>query len=221
MSKGSSVTLLQAFVALGSIAVLVVALMNPKPTVEWRLGVVYAAACAWRGTVWVQVIERVATAQPFFVPSALASPFVDRAVATVGEISLGILLSLNLIANGVPPEFAYTVAVLASLAQVWCWVAVVQGDSVYHIPEETMWLCIGLLMMWRWKIAFLFVLYMAFVDVPQYVRLSRRKPFPRRGIFHSLTRSNEGHHWDGDRLWRVLYFVAVSGSVNYVTAILG
>jgi hypothetical protein len=53
MSKGSSVTLLQAFVALGSITVLVVALMNPKPTVEWRLGVVYAAACAWRGTVWV------------------------------------------------------------------------------------------------------------------------------------------------------------------------
>jgi hypothetical protein len=212
-----AVTFIHVPMAAVSISILCAALYHHRPELPWLLATIYAASCAWRASIWVQVIERTATATPP-VPSWIASPFVDRTVATVGEVSLGALLSLQLTNDGVPAEFAWTVSVLATLAQVWCWVALYTGDSVYHIPEETMWMCIGLVMCWRWKVAILFVAYLAFVDVPQYVRSSRRKPTSKEGIYRALTRTDDLGYWTGDLLWRPLYFVVVSGSVVYVAA---
>lgn len=187
-----------------------VLLWTRPPSLPSRCAMIFTLVCAFRS-----FLPRVDAERVCMFDHPLSWPFWGRSLATVAEISFGVLESrwwgARVAALGYPrlARVGSTVAALAmAVAQVWCWMGVVSKNNLYHAVEEALWLLshvmlllasIAVLLLSTVKAdkirrqlllhaAFLvpYNLYMLLLDVPMYLHKYRTHPDRYLGVLEGL-----------------------------------
>ena len=140
------------------------------------------------------IFPRIDVERICFFDSFLSTTIVGRSLATVGEVSFSLQISLGLLALmrdlNVQSPLTYIIPPAISIAQVLCWIGVLTTNQSFHCFEESIWaICMALLIPlllklldktkndeMRYKligctvVVILYVIYMVFIDVPMYYR---------------------------------------------------
>lgn len=183
------------------------------------LGAVYVLSCAYRSHFWVRVQDRLGLPHQ---SAPLSSPYVDRAVATCGEVCLAAIISHTI--NEHSRDCAVAVFFLIAMAQAWCWLATITCDNAFHIVEELHWAVASVIVSIVWPcgriLALAYCVYMLTEDVPMYIRLSSQQDPHRQTLIRSsdpwdcAKRSDTIQDWRGDMAWRALYFCIASCAIG-------
>jgi len=163
---------------------------------SWHVALsgVYVAVCAFRS--WR---PRVDLERYCLVDSPLSSMFLGRSAATVAEVCFAVQVALSLHQVGVIAQVpwivtaSYTVVPPLVLAQAFCWYSVITLDHLGQAIEQSLWTAtMGMVgvslavaaghldggLFWVASggagLVACFVAFMAFIDVPRYVRKWRR-----------------------------------------------
>lgn len=171
---------------------------------------VYVTVNAYRALFPVKIIERTCL-------TSISNPFLDRTLATIGEVSFAHQLSTSF---KQPCIFNYAI-----LAQVYCWTAMLTRNNKYHLYEETLWLMIGhtchmssTRMSYK-IITILYCSYMIFVDIPKYAdRYASNPPLLlwHEGLEDSFHCIKTRYGWEDEKMWRFGYFVGASELSMYL-----
>ena len=168
----------------------------------------FVTACAIRALCPRKYIERIC-----LVSMWMSTPFVGRIAATVGEIAFAYQLSL---VTQQPLVFY-----LGVIAQFFCWGGVITTQYQWHVYEEILWLMIGTICTVSSSkvvscVAFLYCLYMYFVDIPMYqsrqiVDTVYNKPYFtwKEGVLDTMRcQLNHAYEiWQPEMVWMLGYFV--------------
>jgi hypothetical protein len=119
-----------------------VLLWTRPPALPARCALVFTLVCAFRS-----LLPRVDAERICMFNHPLSWPFLGRSLATIAEISFGVLESrwwgARVAALG-HPRLARAGSALAAgcmaVAQGWCWMGVVTKNNMYHAVEEALWL---------------------------------------------------------------------------------
>ena len=121
---------------------------------------IFVTACGIRAIWPRQYVDRIC-----LFPTWISYPFVGRSLATVAEIAFAYQLSLVT----KQPLILW----LGIVAQFVCWAGIITTNYNFHAYEEILWLMIGTICAVSSNtlvsiIAFVYVLFMYFVDIPMY-----------------------------------------------------
>ena len=113
---------------------------------------VYVAACFVRATFPVRIIERTC------FNSKIISPFTDRVIATVGEMSFIILIAvvshfivLNT-SNSTWQKYLIGITViLIAIAQTCCWAGCITKNQLFNASEESLWAITAIILIIIWS----------------------------------------------------------------------
>lgn len=209
---------------------------NLYQTRQIALAAVFTLVCAYRS--W---LPRIDLERFCLVDSPASSIFLGRSAATVAEVSFAAQTALWLHRvgelAGLPAAsgYAYFIVPLLALAQVFCWTGVTTLNHVAHAIEESLWagtmagvmVCLAAALPRLEGLPFVFVatgvvclagyvLFMALVDVPMYVRRWRqgraagaRRLSLREGLVDAATRrvvTRSWAVWKPEVAWLTGYF---------------
>ena len=170
---------------------------------------VYVMGNAFRAIFQVKVLERECM-------TLVSSPFVDRTVATVGEMCFAKQLSDSL----------YTptwILLYAWAAQLCCWYAILTKNNLFHVYEETLWFLIGYTYYKNTPnptartIAAIYCMYMAVVDIPRYAgRFMDYESVPLSMGIQDANQCSLTNDWSDEWVWRTGYFVGATQLSMYI-----
>jgi hypothetical protein len=209
---------------------------DPYCAIQITLSGVYVFVCAYRS-----IFPRVDLERLVVVDSRLSSIFLGRTAATLAEICFGMQLGLLLHLLGAyaglawVQNAAWVVTACTVLAQAFCWHSILTLNHITQAVEALLWAA-G----FSWMAALLaiiamdtsglvqwlaiagvlgstgFVLYVAAVDIPMYVRRFRQGrdvgrrylsvPQGVRDAWHRREMSLSWDRWKEDALWLTPYF---------------
>lgn len=173
---------------------------------------IFVTACGIRAIWPRQYVDRIC-----LFPTWISYPFVGRCLATVGEIAFAYQLSLVT----KQPLILW----LGIFAQFVCWAGIITTNYNFHAFEEIIWLMIGTICAVSSNtliaiIAFVYVLFMYFVDIPMYHdrhvedTVSEKTYFSLGGfswdgIKDTLTCKFDNTYkvWKSEMLWMLGYFI--------------
>ena len=168
---------------------------------------IFVTACGIRGIWPRQYVDRIC-----LFPTWLSYPFVGRCLATIGEIAFAYQLSLVT----KQPLILW----LGIFAQFVCWAGIITTNYNFHAYEEILWLMIGTICAVSSNIlvaiiAFVYVLFMYFVDIPMYHNrhvedtVSNKSYLSWDGFKDSLTCKFDNTYkvWKSEMLWMLGYFI--------------
>jgi len=150
---------------------------------------IFVTACGIRGIWPRQYVDRIC-----LFPTWLSYPFVGRCLATVGEIAFAYQLSLVT----KQPLILW----LGIVSQFVCWAGIITTNYNFHAYEEILWLMIGTICAVSSNalvatIAFVYVLFMYFVDIPMYHDRHVEDTVSEKTYFSLGGFSLDGFSWDG------------------------
>ena len=142
----------------------------------------------------------------------ISYPFVGRCLATIGEIAIAYQLMLL--------TKQPLILLLGIVAQFFCWAGIITTDYNFNVYEETLWLMIGTICAVSSNtlvasIAFVYVLFMYFVDIPMYRTKHTQDTVVKKpylswdGIMDSMRCDYNASYdvWSNDMIWMFGYFV--------------
>jgi hypothetical protein len=170
---------------------------------------IFVTVCGIRGIWPRQYVDRIC-----LFPSWISYPFIGRLLATIGEIAFAYQLSLVT----KQPLILW----LGIVAQFVCWAGIITTNYNFHVYEEILWLMIGTICAVSSNtlvaiFAFIYVLFMYFVDIPMYharhvedsVSEKAYGELSWNGIKDSLTCVFDDSYetWKSEMAWMLGYFI--------------
>ena len=154
----------------------------------------YLASLYILSTTVRSLFPRIDVERICFFDSFLSTTFIGRILATVGEMSFSLQVSLILLSLArklnVKSTLPFIIPPAIGVAQMLCWFGVLTTNQLFHCFEESIWtICFALVIplllkllgktknsTMRYKLVccavviMLYVIYMVFIDVPMYYR---------------------------------------------------
>jgi len=143
------------------------------------------------------IFPRIDVERICYFNSFVSSTFIGRSLATIGEVSFALQLSLYLLRISKNLKITkynlllYLFPIFVTIAQGFCWVGVITKKQIYHCIEETIWMCsvafliiptvieiLGVSKESNTQTIFIialglivvYVVFMAYIDIPMYYR---------------------------------------------------
>ena len=170
----------------------IILLVKSQPKTDHEKNQKYLSAIFITSTTVRSLFPRIDVERICFFDSFLSTTIVGRSLATVGEISFSLQISLSVLfflkeaqARSILP---YLIPPLICVAQILCWFGVLTTNQLYHCFEESIWAgCMAMLIPILVRISrripdtetqlklivctvitIIYVIYMVMIDVPMY-----------------------------------------------------
>lgn len=190
----------------------------------------YTAVCCMRAVAPRVDLERYTLWDTWW-----ASVWVGRALATVAELALALLLGMYVATYSGSLVWLPVIIGPIAVAQLACWYGAATGNHWWHVVEESIWAGVALLLVgvhgWLWwteqlplvlsvvggVLSLSYFLYMLACDIPLYYQRWRvSSPLDRRpflaGVVDMWQRREVTHDWKDwqpEWVWMTGYFIGV------------
>ena len=150
----------------------------------------------------------------------ICSPFIERTLSTIAEIAF-----THQIINYFKLTDNFNLCMISNIymAEIYCWLGIITGESKYHVMEETIWCC-NAVFLFLWinyinkdliipkkilinNILIIYIAYMCIYDIPYYIH---REDVNKKQLFFCEILSSNIDDYKSSLIWMTGYFTVGS-----------